>query len=81
MKLVLFIRYYFSKKKSDMYLPLQQKFEKTICSRKQILRNFSLNTLKYHQHRIKGKNGILLKIILNVFDYLLVSLVPIKFLL
>ena len=37
--------------------------------------------LKYHQHRIRSKIGISLEIILNAFKYLIVSLVPLKFLL
>ena len=37
--------------------------------------------LKYHEHSIRGEIGISLKIILNVFKCLTVSLVPLKFLL
>ena len=48
------------------------------------IRNFceySRRQLKYHQHRIKSKISISSKIILNVLKCLIVSLVPLKFLL
>ena len=64
--------------------PFATKIWKNICSWKEILRNFSeyiRKQLKYHQHRIRSKTGISLKIVLNVLKCLIVSLVPLKFLL
>ena len=64
--------------------PFATKIWKNICSWKQILRNFSeyiCKQLKYHQHRIRSKTGISLDIILIVFSCLIVSFVPLKFLL
>ena len=84
LKLVLFISYYLSKK-TNLCLPLRQRFEKNICSRKQILRQqfseYNRRQLKYYQYRIISKTGISLEKILNVFKCLIVSLVPLKLLL
>ena len=82
MKLVLFIRYYFSKKLTCVFLCHKdlkkhllikvniKKFSEQICRQ-----------LKYQQHRIRSKTGISLEIILNVFKCLIVLLVPLKLLL
>ena len=52
--------------------PLATKIWKNIFSWKEILKNLSeyiCRQLKYHQCRIRGKTGIWLEIILNVFKY------------
>ena len=81
MKVVLFISYCFSKK--TIFLSLCHKDLKKHFLMK-ILKNpsnYISRKLKHHQHRIRSKTGILLKIILNVFRCLLVSLAPLKLLL
>ena len=61
-----------------MYLPWLQRFEK-IFTHDSKDQEISQNT--FIDHRIRSKISISLEIILNVFNCLIVSLVPLKFLL
>ena len=74
MKLAWFINYFFSVKKTELCLPLPQRFEKTFAHDSKY--EYICSQLKYHQHRIRGKAGISLEMILNVFKCIIVSLVP-----
>ena len=74
-KIVLFL-------KKHLCLPLSQRFEKTFDLENKLkhLSEYICRQLKYHQHRIRSETGMSLEIILDVFKWPIVSLVPLKIL-
>ena len=72
-KIVLFL-------KKHLCLPLSQRFEKTFDHENKLkhLSEYICRQLKYHQHRIRSETGMSLEMILDVFKWPIVSLVPLK---